>query len=660
MSGEPQVGLHISIEKSLDLAFDRAREVGCTTFQIFTRNPRTWKFKPLTEEQIGFFRAKRSESGVAKVVAHMPYLPNLASSDKATMKISRYTLDEEVKRCDALGIDYLVTHLGSHLGGGIMEGVRNVSDAVSRALAGSNGRTAILLENMAGQKNSVGSRFEELEMIVERVGSRDRVGVCLDTCLPPGSSVVSNGIPRPIETISVGDEVTDINGGPTRVTRLIRRPYSGELVWIKPESLPWLPLTPDHPLLYVKTDRLKYLEESPWRIKLTSDPSWILASEVRERNYLVMPKLISAVSSRIDFKRYIGANTRHLPFPAILPLTAELAEFFGLYLAEGFVYMGRGIRGDLCKVYLSFGKHEKDLIKKAIYLYEKIFSLKAWTDEKATAINVSVCSNILARFLRSNFGPNARKKWIPSFIMQAPEHIVRSFLLAYLKGDGCVDNRGIRFITSSNSVAIQLIHLLARIDIHGTFTKHGPTENEINGRVVRGQGWYVVHVGRADSRRLGFDYYLPTSPQRRVLRNKNSYYIPVRSVLRQNYAGEVINLTTESGSFLAPFVVTHNCHAFAAGFDFVGQEGVRSTMSVFEDCVGVDLLRVVHLNDSKGPIGSRLDRHENVGRGRIGSKGFRAFLRYPGVRDRPLIMETPYDDVKGMKRSVAFVRSLLR
>jgi deoxyribonuclease-4 len=179
---EPMVGFHISSAGSLDLAFDRALEVGATTFQMFTRNPNQWKFKPIPEETASAFREKRRSSGFARIVDHMPYLPNLASPEKSTMKISRYTLDEEVKRCDALGIDYLVVHLGSHLGKGAAVGVANIAGACDQAIAGSGGETMILLENMAGQKNSVGARFEEIRGILDRVGVGERVGVCLDTC----------------------------------------------------------------------------------------------------------------------------------------------------------------------------------------------------------------------------------------------------------------------------------------------------------------------------------------------------------------------------------------------------------------------------------------------------------------------------------------------
>jgi deoxyribonuclease IV len=182
MTPESMVGLHVSIAGSLDLAFDRAKELGATTFQIFTRNPNQWKFKPIPEEIAKSFMQKRRESGLARIVDHMPYLPNLASPERSTMKISRYTLDEELKRCDTLAIDYLVVHLGSHLGKGTAVGIANIATACNEAIAGSDGQSSILLENMAGQRNCVGARFEEIRAILDRVKDEGRVGVCLDTC----------------------------------------------------------------------------------------------------------------------------------------------------------------------------------------------------------------------------------------------------------------------------------------------------------------------------------------------------------------------------------------------------------------------------------------------------------------------------------------------
>ena len=179
---EPQVGFHVSISGSIDQSVDRALAVGCTTFQIFTRNPRAWNFKPLGESEAAAFAEKRRKAGFKKVTVHMPYLPNLATSDKLWLRKSRVSLREEVSRCGELGVDYLVAHIGSHMGKGSMAGVRNVSEACNEALDANPNDTMILIENMAGQKNCVGARFEELGLILDGVTQKDRVGVCFDTC----------------------------------------------------------------------------------------------------------------------------------------------------------------------------------------------------------------------------------------------------------------------------------------------------------------------------------------------------------------------------------------------------------------------------------------------------------------------------------------------
>jgi len=178
----PLVGFHLSISEGIPHSVDTALEMGCTTFQIFTRNPRGWAFKPLDEEEVSSFREKRKKAGFEKVVAHMPYLPNLAASLKPYQKKSRDSLKAEVQRCSALGIDYLVAHIGSHMGGGTMAGVKNVVAACNEALDADGGRTVLAIETMAGQKHSVGSRFEELRLILDGVKQSKRIGVCMDTC----------------------------------------------------------------------------------------------------------------------------------------------------------------------------------------------------------------------------------------------------------------------------------------------------------------------------------------------------------------------------------------------------------------------------------------------------------------------------------------------
>jgi deoxyribonuclease IV len=176
-----KVGVHVSIAGSLDLAVDRAMNAGCDVFQIFSRNPRGWRFGPLSDEISNAFIAKIQSSGIIPV-DHMPYLPNLASPKPDLYEKSVSTLSAELERCNRLKIPYLVTHLGHHLGDGIAEGRLRVINAINTALGNSENNVILLLENTAGEKNSVGSSFEHIRGIMDGLEKNNRVGVCLDTC----------------------------------------------------------------------------------------------------------------------------------------------------------------------------------------------------------------------------------------------------------------------------------------------------------------------------------------------------------------------------------------------------------------------------------------------------------------------------------------------
>ncbi|MES1260131.1 MAG: deoxyribonuclease IV [Acidobacteriota bacterium] len=86
------------------------------------------------------------------------------------------------------------------------------------------------------------------------------------------------------------------------------------------------------------------------------------------------------------------------------------------------------------------------------------------------------------------------------------------------------------------------------------------------------------------------------------------------------------------------------CHLLASGFDIACEEGLEKTVAEADRILGLDLVRVIHANDSKGALGSHLDRHENIGKGKIGEAGFRGILTHPGLRDKPFILETPVED----------------
>jgi len=178
-----QVGCHVSASGSIDKSVDNAVERDCSAFQIFTRSPRSWHAKDLTKEVIDAFKSKLKASKIDRFAtcAHMPYLPNLATPKDDAFEKSVNTLINEVERCAQLGIPYLVTHLGSHLGTGEEAGIKKLVEALTKAGQTKND-VMILLENTAGQKNSVGSDFKQLGEIFKQLKPGKKFGVCLDTC----------------------------------------------------------------------------------------------------------------------------------------------------------------------------------------------------------------------------------------------------------------------------------------------------------------------------------------------------------------------------------------------------------------------------------------------------------------------------------------------
>ena len=149
-----QIGVHISKSGTLDSWVDNAIERECSAFQVFTRSPRSWFAKELDSDEAKKFREKLEESDIDRMAtcAHMPYLPNLSTPEDEGYEKSIKSMIEEVRRCDELGIPYLVTHLGSHKGSGEENGIKRLTSALNE-VAKIKADVMILLENTAGQKN---------------------------------------------------------------------------------------------------------------------------------------------------------------------------------------------------------------------------------------------------------------------------------------------------------------------------------------------------------------------------------------------------------------------------------------------------------------------------------------------------------------------------
>jgi deoxyribonuclease-4 len=173
----------MSIAGGVDLAVERAADVGCGALQIFCKSSNQWRARPLPVDEAERFRSGVRVSGLGAVVAHSSYLINLGSPDASLWRKSIAALAEELERCEGLGISWLIVHPGSHMGAGIDAGVRRIARGLDAAFRRTGGLAAgVLLETAAGQGSAVGSRFEELGAILAAAADPDRLGACLDTC----------------------------------------------------------------------------------------------------------------------------------------------------------------------------------------------------------------------------------------------------------------------------------------------------------------------------------------------------------------------------------------------------------------------------------------------------------------------------------------------
>ncbi|HEY7679946.1 MAG TPA: deoxyribonuclease IV [Terriglobia bacterium] len=186
-----RVGVHTSIAGSLNRAAERAHQIGCTAFQIFSGSPRMWKQKQPSAEEVSSLARLRARYDLSPLVIHTNYLVNLATPEPAMRKRSVEAFCQEIRRADALGAEYLVLHPGSYRSGTLEGGIRTLAESIREAARNAPLRTTtILIENMCGQGNVLGGRFEELRDILALLSGLP-VECCIDTahCYAAGMDV---------------------------------------------------------------------------------------------------------------------------------------------------------------------------------------------------------------------------------------------------------------------------------------------------------------------------------------------------------------------------------------------------------------------------------------------------------------------------------------
>lgn len=175
------IGCHLSSSDGFLAMGQTALQIGANTFQFFTRNPRGSKAKPIDPDDASALRALMAQHGFGTLVAHAPYTINPCSKDEHTREFARMTLSDDLARMEYIPDNVYNFHPGSHTGQGLEVGITQIAETLNAILTPQQ-HTTVLLETMAGKGTEVGSRFEELREILDRVTLTGKMGVCLDTC----------------------------------------------------------------------------------------------------------------------------------------------------------------------------------------------------------------------------------------------------------------------------------------------------------------------------------------------------------------------------------------------------------------------------------------------------------------------------------------------
>lgn len=176
------LGAHTSISGGFYKSIEKGIKIGATAIQIFTKNNKSWTGKEITLKEINKFKETQKKSNIKYVIAHSSYLINIGSPNKETEEKSVESLEKEVKRCEQLGIPYLVIHPGAHLKNTEEECLQQIARNLDIILNKCSGTTHILLETTAGQGTNVGYKFEHIKKIRSLSKEKHKIGVCIDTC----------------------------------------------------------------------------------------------------------------------------------------------------------------------------------------------------------------------------------------------------------------------------------------------------------------------------------------------------------------------------------------------------------------------------------------------------------------------------------------------
>lgn len=360
----------------------------------------------------------------------------------------------------------------------------------------------------------------------------------------PGAFVFSNPGVKRIDEFHDGDKVLSQTGGYQEISHTTVHDFDGDIYFIKPNNLTGFVCTWNHPLLVIRDGK----------------PFWIFANNVnKDTDYLLFPKYkVCKKAEKIDLSQYT-TESKYIKIQSdkitghqnnttrFIDIDKRLSRILAWHIADGCCRLGKRNNGN---GYIGFAKDENDHVLQLSRDFKEVFGLDVSVKEKKNIYLMYWYSTPLANFLIQECGVCEDKK-IPRFIIDSDNDTAKEFINNYGVADGWKSKSGsVQIVVYSHVVASQLMLMCSKLGFL-------PSTRYTTARDLMSRGSYKTQKGRYDifirSKNAGFDKTIKQDP--------NYFYIPIRSIEKEHYAGKVYDIQTPDQTFCAP-VLVHNCNIF--------------------------------------------------------------------------------------------------
>ena len=376
----------------------------------------------------------------------------------------------------------------------------------------------------------------------------------LVVCFPSGTHV--RGSNKTIESIQVGDVVSDKNNGEQRVTKKYEREYSGKMHKIKVANLPEFHVTPEHPVLVSDVRRVHRKNNTSHKKSeyeyVNKGDFWKSAELLEKGDWVSLPRETEIDNFYFSFEMGRGKKI------STNVLDEDLAWLLGLYAGDGcshFPSPGAGVG----MIYL--GYHEEDIAERAKYCLQKIGVNSSIDERPDRGVRVVRFSCVgLCKRLCEWISVHAKNKEVPIQVLKSEESVVRGFIEGLVDSDGCIrDTRGDKYYsvsTISTNLAYGLVELLHKIGVGCRLHWEDPSEYNIQGRTGMNSGHYTISWQYRNYHSMHQSGMQPYSACRFI---EDRVYLRVSSIEEYSVDSEVVyNIETEDNTYNIPITV-HNC-----------------------------------------------------------------------------------------------------